>query len=74
MEQLADSTGATADQFRQRRQFVSEALIGPLRQYRDQVLAHRARTEAFMTSDDDSQNTRTGIDDRPLLLEQPMTN
>jgi hypothetical protein len=45
MEQLAVAAAIPEQEFRQRRQFVHEALISPLRTYCEQVLAHRMKNE-----------------------------
>jgi len=70
MEQLAATVGLSRHEFLTRRQFVSRALIGPLRDYRDTVLAHRAQHEpaAILTGAED-----TG-EDLPLLIEDLTTN
>jgi spermidine synthase len=46
MEDLCHSAAVEKSEFYTRRRFVNAALIGPLRDYRDQVLAHRMKSEA----------------------------
>ena len=69
MEQLSVAAGIPAEEFRQRRQFVHEALISPLRTYCEQVLAHRMKTEtpAAASGTEDP-------DDMPLLAPGLSTN
>jgi len=60
----ATSTAANVDtaDFLRRRRFINAALISPLRDYRDQVLAHRLNMETPAESDSEDPN------DMPLLL------
>lgn len=62
MEELAASAGVQRNDFLKRRRFVNSALINPLRDYRDQVLAHRMKnSQAAPIGDEDP-------DDLPLLV------
>jgi hypothetical protein len=45
MESQRDAASVSAEEFRGRRRFVTAALISPLRDYREQVLAHRLKSE-----------------------------
>ena len=45
MEEWSQVVDLSADDLRLRRRFVNRALISPLREYREQVLAHRIKTE-----------------------------
>ncbi|MEO2030901.1 MAG: hypothetical protein ABGZ35_02335 [Planctomycetaceae bacterium] len=74
LEQLAGSAGKTRAAFLTRRHFVSAALIGPLRQYRDQVLAHRAKHGPLVSSIADIDVEPPGSKELPMLLDQPNTN
>ena len=38
----------TRNEFLSRRKFINRALIAPLRDYREQVLAHRIKTESSL--------------------------
>ena len=69
MQLLAAEAGIPDSEFRQRRQFVHEALISPLRAYCEQVLAHRMKTEtpAAASGTEDP-------DDLPLLAPSLSTN
>jgi spermidine synthase len=70
METLAAAAGVSHHEFLQRRRFINAALIGPLRDYREDVLAHRARTE-------DQEKANSTVDDGsdlPLLLPQTTLN
>jgi len=49
-----------------RRRFVNQALISPLRNYREQVLAHRIKTAAPSLNDE-----LPGPDDLPLMVDPP---
>ena len=64
--ELMESTSAAANveaaDFLRRRRYINAALISPLREYRDQVLAHRLKTETPAEPDSDDPN------DMPLLL------
>ncbi|MCA9086068.1 MAG: hypothetical protein KDA81_18550, partial [Planctomycetaceae bacterium] len=63
MRTWAAAVGVDEAALRHRRQYVNKALVAPLRTYRDQVLAHRIRTETPTQSD-------SAIDsDLPLLLD-----
>jgi len=53
MEQLRAAVAMDSGDFVQRRRFVDQALIVPLREYRESVLAHRAKGEPVLTSDAD---------------------
>jgi hypothetical protein len=62
MDSIAASANVDSEDFLRRRRFINAALITPLRDYRDQVLAHRLKTEV---------PTEPGTDDphdMPLLL------
>lgn len=74
MERLTDAVGVSDEAFLLRRRFVAEALIGPLRDYEKQVLAHRARTEPVEVPQE--RTVSDSQDDRMLrmLMEQPVTN
>ncbi len=74
MEQLTDAVGMTRSEFLLRRQFVTEALIGPLREYKEHVLAHRATTEPSLIYDErpDSEAVDDGM--LRMLMESPATN
>ncbi|MEZ6042814.1 MAG: hypothetical protein R3C20_20125 [Planctomycetaceae bacterium] len=62
MEELHAVTGVSRDDFLNRRRYVNAALISPLRQYRDQVLAHRMKTApASVPGNEDP-------DDLPMLV------
>ncbi len=61
MEELSVHCGLTDQDFRLRRRFVNSALVSPLRTYRDQVLAHRLKTEAPAEPDSEDPN------DLPLM-------
>lgn len=63
MEEVRDSGSADQTEFYRRRRFVNAALIGPLREYRDQVLAHRMKSETPV-----EQNTEEA-NDLPLLID-----
>lgn len=64
--ELMEATSAAANvdtaDFLRRRRFINAALISPLRDYRDQVLAHRVKTEVPTEPDSEDPN------DMPLLL------
>ena len=45
MSDLAPSVNMPADRFLARRRFINRTLVGPLRDYSEQVLAHRIKTE-----------------------------
>ena len=63
MEDLAASAGVQRDDFLKRRRFVNSALINPLRDYRDQVLAHRMKNAQAVPAGDEDP------DDLPLLVD-----
>jgi hypothetical protein len=65
MELLSRSAALSNAEFRNRRRFVNAALINPLRQYRDQVLAHRMKTTQPAPDDNEVPN------DLPLLVTPP---
>lgn len=52
MEDLADAAGLEREQFLQRRQFVSDALVVPLRQYGTQIASLRRQDEPDVVLDD----------------------
>ena len=62
MEEVCDSAAVDKSDFYCRRRFVNAALIKPLRDYRDQVLAHRMKSENPV-----EQNTEDPHD-LPLLI------
>jgi hypothetical protein len=62
MEKVCDSAAVGKSEFYLRRRFVNAALIKPLRDYRDQVLAHRMKSEKPV-----EQNTEDPHD-LPLLI------
>jgi spermidine synthase len=68
MESLTDAAGLTHQDFVRRRRFINAALIKPLREYREQVLAHRAKHE------DPGSSTADDGSDLPLLLPQNALN
>ena len=62
MEELSMTAGISRDDFLRRRRFINLALVTPLRDYRDQVLAHRMKNaKAIETGGEDP-------DDLPLLI------
>lgn len=61
MEELSSQCGLSSNDVRLRRRFVNSALVSPLREYRDQVLAHRLRTESPAEPDSEDPN------DLPLM-------
>ncbi len=65
MALLCRSAALSDAEFRNRRRFVNAALINPLRQYRDQVLAHRMKTTQPAPDDNEVPN------DLPLLVTPP---
>ncbi|MEQ9409955.1 MAG: hypothetical protein RIK87_19625 [Fuerstiella sp.] len=67
MEQWAEAVNLTAEDMRLRRRFINAALISPLRDYREQVLAHRIKTEPLLVSPA-AQPDDTDADDLPMLL------
>jgi len=62
MEDICDATSLDQSDFYRRRRFVNAALIGPLRDYRDQVLAHRMKSEKPVEQNTEDPN------DLPLLI------
>ena len=62
MEAMCDTAAVDKSEFYLRRRFVNAALIKPLRDYRDQVLAHRMKSEKPV-----EQNTEDAHD-LPLLI------
>lgn len=62
MEDLCETANVEKSEFYCRRRFVNMALISPLRDYRDRVLAHRLKSEAPI-----ARNTEDP-DDVPLLI------
>jgi len=62
MEDLSHSVVVDQSEFYSRRRFVNLALIGPLRDYRDQVLAHRMKSETPIENNPEDPN------DVPLLI------
>ena len=62
MEEVCDTSAVGKSEFHLRRRFVNAALIKPLRDYRDQVLAHRMKSEKPV-----EQNTEDPHD-LPLLI------
>ena len=67
METLASDAHVRNNDFFRRRRYINAALIGPLRDYRDQVLAHRRKTEIPAEPDSEDPN------DMPLLLNSEST-
>lgn len=68
MQELAASAGVSSHDLQQRRRYINQALIVPLRDYRDQVLAHRMKNNTATPDGEDP-------DDQPLLVpgSQPLT-
>ena len=62
MEEMCDTAAAGKSEFFLRRRFVNAALIKPLRDYRDQVLAHRMKSEKPVEQNTEDPN------DLPLLI------
>ena len=62
MEQLADAANVNQADFLCRRRYINAALTGPLRDYRDQVLSHRIKSEKPAENDSEDPN------EMPLLL------
>ena len=62
MEQLTVAANVSQADFLYRRRYINAALIGPLRDYRDQVLSHRINSEQPVEYDNENPN------DTPLLL------
>jgi len=63
MEEVCSKSDLEKSDFYRRRRFVNAALIGPLRDYPDQVLAHRMKSEKPV-----EQNTEDA-NDLPLLID-----
>ena len=63
MEEICVSSPLEKSAFYRRRRFVNAALIGPLRDYRDQVLAHR------MKSENPAEQNMEDANDLPLLID-----
>ena len=68
MQELANTVGVSSHDFQNRRRYINQALIVPLRDYRDQVLAHRMKNTPAAADGEDP-------DDQPLLIPatQPLT-
>lgn len=62
MEKLRGTAKLSHSEFLRRRRFINAALIGPLRQYKEQVLAHRMKTTQPTPSEGEVPN------DMPLLV------
>ncbi len=62
MEEVCDTAAVEKSDFYLRRRFVNAALIKPLRDYRDQVLAHRMKSEKPVEQNTEDPN------DVPLLI------
>ena len=63
MEEICVSSPLEKSAFYRRRRFVNAALIGPLRDYRDRVLAHR------MKSENPAEQNMEDANDLPLLID-----
>ncbi|MCH2203539.1 MAG: hypothetical protein MK102_16350, partial [Fuerstiella sp.] len=74
MEKIAAVAGKNRDAFLNRRHFVSKALIGPLRDYEQQVLAHRAKHESPVGSDKEQGEDALRDNEVPAMLDQALTN
>jgi len=68
MEDLAAEAGFTSDEFVSRRQYVAKSLIVPLRQYKEQVLAHRVNESPTLLSDRELLK-----DEVPMLIDSPVS-
>lgn len=68
MEDLAAEAGITPADFVTRRQYVGKTLIVPLRQYKEQVLAHRVRESPTLLSDEDLME-----EDVPMLIDNTLS-
>ncbi|MFM7164782.1 MAG: spermidine synthase [Planctomycetaceae bacterium] len=64
MQELASSAGVSNRDIQKRRRYINQALIVPLRDYRDQVLAHRMKNNPAAPDGEDP-------DDQPLLVPAP---
>ena len=62
MEQQAYAANVSQADFLCRRRYINAALISPLRDYRDQVLSHRIKSEKPVENDSEDPN------DTPLML------
>ncbi len=62
MEQYAAAANVTQSDFLCRRRYINAALTGPLRDYRDQVLSHRIKSEK------PTENNSEDPNDTPLML------
>lgn len=62
MEQYSATANVSQSDFLCRRRYINAALIGPLRDYRDQVLSHRIKSEKPVENNSEDPN------DTPLLL------
>ena len=69
MEDLSTNIGIHRDSFLLRRQFVTKALISPLRDYKERMLAHRAKHEPMLMSEEELNDGEV-----PLLMDLPLTN
>ena len=67
MEGLRESAALSNADFLRRRRFINAALISPLRQYKDQVLAHRMKTAPPTATEGEVPN------DLPLLVNPAST-
>lgn len=67
MESWAPAADVAVSEFYKRRRFINAALIAPLRNYREQVLAHRLKTEAQTGPDAAGQGGEVP-DDLPLVI------
>jgi hypothetical protein len=69
MERIAAACQVPDSEFLRRRRYITAALISPLRDYRDQVLAHRSKSEAANGPTPAEPNTEDPSD-LPLLINQ----
>jgi hypothetical protein len=69
MEELRESAALSNADFLRRRRFINAALISPLRQYKDQVLAHRMKTAPPAPTPTDGEVPK----DLPLLVNPAST-
>ncbi len=67
MERAADASRVTHADFLRRRRFVTAALIAPLRDYRDQVLAHRSKTESAVGGESPAEPNTEDANDAQLI-------
>ena len=72
MEDWCDAVKMTRPDFLARRKFINRALLSPLRDYREQVLAHRIKTENSLAG----QALDEDDGELPMLIDQSdlMTN